>query len=231
MGAQQYQEQIASRAEVALAATETREWRTDRIIARSTRSPLPGNRRLPLAMTARGSIGFRRRVGQVLYPRSDAVHRMSLELPPSPNADIVTLHDVVAWRFPDESAPVPAATEELRRAAAVICVSEFSAQEAVDLLGVRNPHVVHNGVDERFFSAAPLSSQELSALGLGRSYVLHAGGAATRKKRSRRSRPGSSCCRPSTVSARHGSPAAGPRSPTAIAMPGCAKHPRCAGWG
>jgi glycosyltransferase involved in cell wall biosynthesis len=106
---------------------------------------------------------------------------MNLELPPAPQGDVITLHDIVAWRFPDESAPVPAAAEEARRAAAVICVSDFSAQEAVDLLGIRDPIVVHNGVDSRFFNAQPLDDQQLRDLGIGGRYVLHAGGAAQRK--------------------------------------------------
>ena len=106
---------------------------------------------------------------------------MNLELPPSPHADVVTLHDVVAWKFPDESAPVAAAAEELRRAAAIICVSAFSAGEAVDLLGVDPPHVVHNGVDERFFDATPASTEALRSLGIASPFVLTTGGASERK--------------------------------------------------
>ena len=94
-------------------------------------------------------------VGRVAYGRADLVHRMTLELPPAPR-EVVTLHDVVAWRYPDESPPVAAAAAELRRAAAVICVSEFTASEAVDLLGLESPVVVPNGVEQRFFDAAPL---------------------------------------------------------------------------
>ena len=82
---------------------------------------------------------------------------------------------------PTSPRPVPAAAEEARRAAAVICVSAFSAQEAVDLLGIRDPHIVHNGVDERFFDAPAIGPSERAALRHGREYVLHAGGAAQRK--------------------------------------------------
>jgi glycosyltransferase involved in cell wall biosynthesis len=42
-------------------------------------------------------------------------------------------------------------------------------------------HVVHNGVDERFFDARPLPSDTLRALGIEGPYVLHAGGSSTRK--------------------------------------------------
>lgn len=94
---------------------------------------------------------------------------------------MLTRHDVVAWKFPDESAPVPAAMEEIRRAAGVICVSAFSAGEAVDLLGIDPPHVVHNGVDERFFDATPASTQVLRSIGVDSPFVLTTGGASERK--------------------------------------------------
>jgi glycosyltransferase involved in cell wall biosynthesis len=181
MGAQAYQEQVARRAAAALDSVDERDWRVRRLIMRSMRSTLDGNRRLPLSRIARASAGQRRMLGRLLYRGEAVTHRMNLELPPSPHGDVITVHDVVAWRFPDESAPVPAAIEEARRAAAVICVSEFSAREAMELLGIREPHVVHNGVDTRFFDAAPLAAEERSSLGLPRRYVLHAGGATHRK--------------------------------------------------
>ncbi|WP_254431239.1 glycosyltransferase [Agromyces sp. Marseille-P2726] len=106
---------------------------------------------------------------------------MNLELPPAPGVDVITIHDVVAWRFPDESPPVPAAIGEARRAAAVICVSEFSAREAAELLGITEPHVVHNGVEDRFFDADPLPSGTRRSFGIPEEYVLHAGGASRRK--------------------------------------------------
>lgn len=180
MGAQVYQEEIAARASGALASLDA-DWSVDRVVARSLRSPLAGNLRLPMAAVSGGGVGLRRTLGRLLYRGSDVVHRMNLELPPAPRADVITLHDVVAWRFDDESPPVPAAAEEARRAAAVVCVSEFSAQEATDVLGVRNPHVVYNGVNERFFSAVALNEDELVRLGVRRPFVMAAGGASRRK--------------------------------------------------
>ena len=180
MGAQVYQERIAAGAAAALGDG----WRVRRAVFRSMRSELPGNRRLPFGVVAEASAPLRRQVGRLLYGRSTVAHRMNLELPPAPGGDVVTIHDVVAWRFPDESAPVAAAAEEARRADAVICVSEFSANEAIDLLGIRDPYVVHNGVDEAFFGASPLAEADRRAIGLpepGRRYILHAGGAAARK--------------------------------------------------
>lgn len=181
MGAERYQDQIIGYAVRALSEADSREWRARQLTFRSLRSSLPGNRRLPIAWVSNASASIRRSIGRTLYSGVDVTHRMNLELPPSPHGDVITLHDVVAWRFPDESAPVPAAAEEARRAAAVICVSEFSAQEAIDLLGVRDPVVVHNGVDARFFEARPLDEAHLRQLGIGQRYVLHAGGAALRK--------------------------------------------------
>lgn len=180
MGAQAYQRQIIARAANALASTSTSEWSVREVVTRSMRSALPGDRRLPLGRLAKAPASVRRATGRMLFAGDTVTHRMALELPPGP-CDVVTLHDVVAWRFPDESAPVSAAAKELRRAAAVICVSEFSAQEAVDLLGIRDPIVVHNGVDPRYFDATPLVPADRTGLGLDGRYVLHAGGAAQRK--------------------------------------------------
>lgn len=181
MGAQLYQEQVAARAGMALQSVDSREWTVHRIVARSLRSNLPGNRRLPVARVAAASAGMRRSIGRLLYGPGTVTHRMNLELPPSPHGDVITLHDVVAWRFPDESPPVPAAIEEARRAAAVICVSEFSAREAIELLGITDPHVVHNGVEARFFDAEPLPGGIRRSFGIPDEYVLHAGGASRRK--------------------------------------------------
>ncbi len=179
MGAQVYQEEIAARASAALDAVGAG-WSVGRIVARSLRSPLPGNRRLPMAAVTGATPRVRRALGRVFYGRASVVHRMNLELPPGPY-DVITLHDVVAWKFDDEAPPVPAAAEEARRAAAVICVSQFSAQEATDLLGIRDPIVVHNGVGPRFFDAPALADDQLAALGVHGPYVLTAGGAARRK--------------------------------------------------
>ncbi len=105
---------------------------------------------------------------------------MNLELPPAP-LEVITLHDVVAWKYSDESPPVAAAAEEARRAAAVVCVSHFTAMEAVDLLGIESPHVVPNGVEARWFDAEPLSPTVLGSMGVDGPYVLAAGGASQRK--------------------------------------------------
>lgn len=176
MGAQVYEQEVASRAGETLAG-----WTVERSVARSLRSPLAGDLRLPMGWLQSAPSRSRRALGRLVYPRDALVHRMDLLLPPAPGFDVVTLHDTIAWQFTDESAPVRAAAGELRRAAAVVCVSQYSAQQAVDLLGIRDPHVVHNGVDARFLGARQLTTQERDILGLPGPYVLHAGGASARK--------------------------------------------------
>ncbi|WP_404430572.1 glycosyltransferase [Microbacterium lacus] len=181
MGAQNYAEQIAVRTPQALKAASALDWGFRRLDIRSLRSELAGNRRLPIARVARAPERVRRAIGRALYAGDRVTHRTSLELPPAPEGDCVTLHDVIAWRFADESAPVAAAQSELRRAAAVICVSEFTANEAYDLLGLTNLHVAHNGVESRFFHATPFDAHALARYGITQPFVLHAGGASARK--------------------------------------------------
>ncbi|WP_460628450.1 glycosyltransferase family 4 protein [Intrasporangium mesophilum] len=181
MGAQAYQEHVASRAAWALRESARGEdWQVRRSVARSLRSTLPGTTRLPMGWVGRAGASGRAALGRVLYARSGLVHRMNLELPPAP-VEVVTLHDVVAWRYADEADPVPAAVEELRRAAAVVCVSAFTAGEAVDLLGIAAPHVVPNGVEARYFDAEPLDRAALASFGVTGRFVLTAGGASERK--------------------------------------------------
>lgn len=178
LGAGTYQREILERAPEALAQVDP--WIVDRATVRSLRSPQPGNRRLPLGAISNAPPAVRRAVGRSLYRSGAVVHRMSLELPPAP-IDVVTLHDVVAWKFSDESPPVPAAIDELRKSAAIICVSTFSAEEAVETLGIDAPHVVHNGVDEAFLDAVPAPRATREALGISGPYIITTGGASERK--------------------------------------------------
>lgn len=181
MGAQHYQESIATRADAALLRMSDTEWGVHRVVARSMRSSLAGTARLPMGRLRRAGLRERALLGRLLYPRHAVVHRMDLTLPPPPGPQVVTLHDVVAWRFPDEEEPAAAAVEELRSADAVICVSAFTAQEAAELLGLRQTVVVPNGVDDHFFNARALSDAALERLGVHGPFALYAGGSAARK--------------------------------------------------
>ncbi|WP_188430924.1 glycosyltransferase family 4 protein [Ornithinimicrobium tianjinense] len=181
MGAQAYAGAITSRAEQALRELGFEDWHVRSVVSRSLRSQLAGDRRLPMGRLTSGSPRERRLLGRLLWPRQAVVHRMDLVLPPPSGPDVVTLHDVVSWKFDDESAPVAAASAELRSADAVICVSRFTADEAERLLGLRAPIVIPNGVGDEYFAAAPLDAATLSHLGLQRPFVLYAGGSAARK--------------------------------------------------
>jgi glycosyltransferase involved in cell wall biosynthesis len=106
---------------------------------------------------------------------------MDLRLPPAPRPEVLTVHDIVSLRFPDEGRLPTDAAATARRAAVVICPSHFSAHEVASELGVAAPVAIHNGVDERFFGASPLPAAELAALGIRAPFVLHAGGCTERK--------------------------------------------------
>lgn len=177
MGQQVYEREVSVRAEQALGADVA----VRRSVTRSVRSPLPGTARLPHWVLREAPAGVRRAVGALMYPGADVVHRMGLSLPPARVPEIVTVHDTVAWRFPDESSPEPFAAQETRRARAVISVSRFAADDVAERLGLDHVHVVHNGVDERFFEARPLTAEQLRGLGVDGPYVLHAGGSSQRK--------------------------------------------------
>lgn len=180
MGAQAYEEAVAARAPAALEALRPGAT-VARSVARSLRSPLPGTVRLPMGLLRTAGPGARRAVGALAYPRGSLVHRMDLILPPPPGPDVVTLHDVVAWTFPDEAPPATSAPAELRAADAVVCVSQFTADQAAEMLGLRNTVVVHNGVDQRYFDPTPLDRARRRELGLPERYALYAGGSAARK--------------------------------------------------
>lgn len=177
MGQQVYEEEVAQRAQRALGTDVV----VTRMIARSLRSDLPGTTRLPERVLSRAPSLVRRAVGAVVYPRADVVHRMGLTLPPARVPEILTLHDTVSWRFPDESPPEPHALREARGAAAVIAPSQFSADDVGELFGLNHVHAIPNGVDARFFDAPPLDPAAMAALGVTGRYVLHAGGSTLRK--------------------------------------------------
>lgn len=179
MGAQVYEREVAARALAALEATG-RPWTVEQVVARSLRSDLDGTVRIPAGLLERGGRRLRRAVGRFVYPKGALVHRMGLTLPPA-SQEVITLHDIVAWRFPDEGTPIAVAPDELRAAAAVICVSEATASDAVDLFGLGNVRVVYEGVDDRFRKAVPLEAGAREALGVPGRYILHAGGATERK--------------------------------------------------
>lgn len=177
MGAQRYEHELRERVPTFLDG-----WRVRHDEFRSLRSSLTGTRRAPIGWLSRSGVASRAAAGRLLFPDTrTTVHRTDLVLPPGAGGNTVTIHDTIAWRFADESAPIAAAAEEARRADAVICVSNFTANEVHDYLGVKDPVVIANGVEERFFDAPSIDRATRTRLGLEGPYVLHAGGASARK--------------------------------------------------
>ncbi|MGA8726130.1 MAG: glycosyltransferase family 1 protein [Acidimicrobiales bacterium] len=177
MGQQAYERELAARAPGELGS----DWRVDRVEVRTLRSPLPGTARVPSRLLTAGPATVRRATGRLLYRGHDLVHRFDLRLPPAPAPEVLTIHDVVPWRFPDEAMPPSDAASSARRAEVVVCPSQFSADEVATELGVRAPVAIPNGVDRAFFDPAPFSETELARHGIHPPFVLHAGGCSRRK--------------------------------------------------
>jgi glycosyltransferase involved in cell wall biosynthesis len=177
MGQQVYEQELATRAPAELGDR----WVVDRVTVRTLRSPLPGSVRIPSRLLADSSPLLRQVAGRVLYRGHDVVHRFDLRLPPAPRAEVLTVHDVVSWRFPDEAMPPSDAAASARRAAVVICPSQFSADEVSAQLGVSTAVAIPNGVHPAFFGVAPLPDAQLAELGIRPPFVLHAGGCTERK--------------------------------------------------
>ncbi len=177
MGQQVYEQELARRAAGELGAG----WDVEQIAVRTLRSPFDGTVRVPSRLLIDSSAVVRRVAGRLIYRGHDLVHRFDLRLPPAPRPEVLTIHDVVSWRFADEGRPPDDAAAAARRAVVVVCPSQFSADEVSSELGVAAPVAIHNGVDRRFFATNPLPAPELAALGIRSPFILHAGGCTQRK--------------------------------------------------
>jgi glycosyltransferase involved in cell wall biosynthesis len=171
MGQQEYEQQLlAHLPETGLAVRGVR--------VRSLRSSLPGEARLPLRALGRAPAAVQRVVARAAYGRASLVHRCDLRLPAARH-EVVTVHDLAPLRFADEGEIPPSAAASLRRAAAVICVSQFAAGELRELLNIESPRVIYNGLDESVWKHVP--PEVLDGLDVPSEFVLHSGGATRRK--------------------------------------------------
>jgi glycosyltransferase involved in cell wall biosynthesis len=176
MGQQAYEREVIDRAPLELGAG----WDVEHVVVGSMRSDLGAGRRMPGRLLGDGPTTLRRAVARSLYRGRDLVHRFDLRLPPA-RAEFLTVHDVVPWRFDDEGTAPSDSAESARRALAVVCPSQFAADEITAVLGAERVVVIHNGVDRRYFSPTPLAEDRLAGLGVRRPFVLHAGGSTRRK--------------------------------------------------
>ena len=114
-------------------------------------------------------------------PAGSVVHRMNLELPPAPQPEVLTLHDVIAWKYADESPPVTAAVAEIRRAAAVICVSQLHRPGGRRLPRHRGPGRRAQRRGRTILRRPGARPGVLDGLGIAPPFVLASGGASERK--------------------------------------------------
>jgi glycosyltransferase involved in cell wall biosynthesis len=141
------------------------------------RDTTPGVRRLPMRLASSPARGWLGRLG---YGPTDVVHRLDLRLPPPGRREVLTVHDCAPWRFADEGAVPPHAAGDVMTAGIVTAPSTFAAQEVTQVLGRTDVVVVPNGVDPALLSLQP-DARAADRYGLPARFVLHAGGASTRK--------------------------------------------------
>lgn len=175
MGQQEYEQQLLHHLPAAAPELAVR-----RVRVRSLRSDLPGEARLPLSAIARAPGPVRLLAARLAYGRTRLVHRCDLRLPPARH-EVVTVHDLAPLRFPDEGVIPAGAADVLRRSRAVVCPSQFAADEVAALLGVPGATVIHNGLDPLVWTPVVDGASMLAPLRLPTRLVLHSGGATRRK--------------------------------------------------
>lgn len=176
MGQQRYEIELQS----AIRDLHVDRLRFSAVRVTSMRSGRAADRRVPQRLTERLPTRARRGVAAWAYRGADLVHRMDLRLPPA-RREVVTVHDLPPLRFTDEGSLPRTAAQSLQAALAVIAPSQFAASEIQTLLGVDEVHVIPNGLSQAFAGAVPASAALLNRLGVREPYVLHSGGASTRK--------------------------------------------------
>lgn len=178
MGQQRYEEEIQN----AMARrADSGAWTFRRLVLRGLRSALPGDRRFPEHATHAASIDAARGIGLMTYRTRSLVHRFDLRLPPGPLREILTVHDIAPLHFDDEGLLPRHAPAAIRRAAAIICPSAFSAEELSERFGVQRVHVVPNGIIPDRLSRLAARSAAPPWLPGRHAYVLHSGGSTARK--------------------------------------------------
>jgi glycosyltransferase involved in cell wall biosynthesis len=155
-------------------------WVTD--LALSNRSARRiGTQRIPLAKLQRIPWQAQIAVGRWVYRGHDLVHRLDLGLPPAAVTEVLTIQDLAPLRFDDEGELPRFTARAVHRAAAVICPSRFSADEVRREYGREDVEVIPHGVDPAVLNARRLTDDERATLGLPTRWIIHAGGATTRK--------------------------------------------------
>lgn len=165
--------------EVALRELAGDDWEVTTVEVTNWRDRDSGALRVPLGPVWQAPLPVGRVVGRAVYPRHDLCHRLDLRCPAG-TPEVITVQDLPGLHFDDEGIVPRSGLESLRKARAVIAVSEFTAAEITEL-GARNVHVIPNGLDPLYAGARPASAETLQSYGITGPFLLHAAGATRRK--------------------------------------------------
>ena len=172
MGQQEYEARLALELEKITGCTVRR-------VAIGSLRARDADRRRPLGIASSLPFGAQALVGIGLYGKgSNLLHRLDARLP-GKSGDVLTIHDVAPIRFLDEGTWPRHAVASGRRASRVIVPSR-STERDVRALGIDRITVIPYGVDPACFDSLPLSRADRERWGLQK-YIVHAGGASTRK--------------------------------------------------
>ena len=149
--------------------------------------------RAPVSRRRADQLWFRARLPiplQVFTGPSDVVYSPDFTAPPAWGVPrVLTVHDL-AFLIRPECSPLALRSylggvvpRQVAAAARVAVVSETTKRDVMERLGVpeRSVAVVPNGVEERFFTAVPLSPAERAMLGVPDEYLLTVGTIEPRK--------------------------------------------------
>lgn len=123
-------------------------------------------------------------------PEMDVFHTCKLLNPPRQAKLTATIHDLTCWLLPETHSPANVAADKnfaeriLKRADALIAVSEATRQDAIRILDLapEKIRVIHHGIAEPFFQVTEKDANEVKArLGLDRPYLLFVGTIEPRK--------------------------------------------------
>lgn len=177
MGQQHYETEIQG----ALRRYADPTWEFAQVRLTSLRGNISGARRYPAGFYHRAVAPLAFGIGAATYRTRSLVHRFDLRLPPHPGREVITAHDLPPARFPDEGTLPASIAGGARRARAVICPSQFAADELTELLGIKRARVIPYGLSADYSNPAPASDGVLTSLGLPGPFLLHAAGATARK--------------------------------------------------
>jgi glycosyltransferase involved in cell wall biosynthesis len=156
-------------------------WRFTDVRVSPLRSRGPHARRSPVGVLKRAPLSVGRLMGAAAYRTTELVHRLDLRLPPALGREVLTIHDLPPFRFPDEGRLPASAAAGARRAAIVICPSTFAADEVRSLLDVTRIEVISYGVSSAYVHVTPADDACLRSFDIRGPFVLHAAGATARK--------------------------------------------------